>query len=197
MELKLDDRRFIARLANLISQSGVILCIGNEETTLWSQGQRGEPMTRERVRLEEYNLNPELIQYRASMYPKFFSVLTPSPASKERALRINLTIMGERIASRIMHLDPIDDVIGFKLLGLDEPTVYDLLQAPLKEPAPRYALLAWDKLTDTTITATTQTRQQAPYYKNRKLIAARVVSGDGGDKTIYTTFSIECTGSLP
>ena len=196
MSLAVDDRRFIARLANLINRSGVLLCISNTGTTLWKNGPDGTMSKIEGLKLEDYNIDRETVQYRALSYPDFFSVLTPSPSAKDKVLRINLTTMGDRIASRITHLDPANDVLGFNLLGLDEATVFDLLSKPIEERPPHYALLAWDKLTDTTIPATMSPRSDESYARNRKIIAARVVGGDGSGSTLYTPLSVECTGTI-
>lgn len=196
MSLGVNDRRFIARLANLIGGSGVLLCLGRKETTLWKDKPDGTMSKIEGLRLEDYHINPETVQYHAQSYPQFFSVLTPSPNAKEKVMSINLTIMGSRIASRITHLDPADDVVGFSLLGLDEARVFDLLSKPIEEMPPHYALLAWDKLTDTTIPASLAQRTGESYAKNKKIIAARVVNGDGEGTTLYTPLSVECTGTL-
>lgn len=196
MSLDVNDRRFIARLANLIGSSGVLLCLGREGTTLWKDEPDGTMSKIEGLRLEDYHINPETIQYHAQSYPQFFSVLTPSPNDRRKVMNIGLTIMGSRIASRITHLDPADDVIGFSLLGLDEACVFDLLSKPIKEMPPHYALLAWDKLTDTTMPASFAQRSDESYAKNKKLIAARVVNSDSVGTTLYTPLSVECTGTL-
>lgn len=187
-----EDRRFIARVSNMIGGEGALLTIGRDETSLWDDGKRVS------VDLCDHCLDPETFLFNALRHHDYMRVGIPSPNSAEPIITTTLTSRGARLARHIRNPIPDREETGYDgLLGLDEHSIYTLLTEVSEQPAADYALIKWNTLYDTTlpVAVNDMTLSRSSAKDRFKLIACRVISRDP-EVAIYSPLSVECTGPI-